>query len=214
MLNKQDPLIFTPDDEPYLGRDSLRTFDELIVVCMKSNLLAAAHTHCIEKTDLQMAACHLIPSGLSLTLSIRELVRQGYLYGALVLMRSLAERATILSYLYLFPEAVAIWKRGWKYKERPLFKDMLDRIAGKHLPKIGATLTGPLNSLTHGDPESAAWNLIETDKGGMGYAASKILNRPDLCDHVCRQAIGHMASLKRLMHLIFPDAFGTKQDEA
>jgi hypothetical protein len=72
-------IIFTPDDEPYLGRETVCVLDRLILVCLKTNSHIAPRTHKIEKNDLQWAACQIIPAGISLTLSIRELVRQGYI---------------------------------------------------------------------------------------------------------------------------------------
>jgi hypothetical protein len=103
---ENQPIIFSPDNEPYLGGDTVRVLDELIVVCLDVNGRVAPHTHQIEKSDLQLAACQIIPSGISLALSIRELVRQGYLYGALVLVRPLAERAMTVLYLHRFPTVV------------------------------------------------------------------------------------------------------------
>lgn len=81
------PTIFTPDNEPYLGRKTLHVFDKTIVACLKANSKIASKTHVADKSRLQLAACQIIPSGISLALSTRELVRQGYLYGALVLGR-------------------------------------------------------------------------------------------------------------------------------
>ncbi|MEM2786383.1 MAG: DUF5677 domain-containing protein [Candidatus Nitrosotenuis sp.] len=107
--------VYTPYNEPYLGRETVFAFDKAIVVCMKTNENIAPYTHKIEKSDLQWAACQLIPQGISIALSIRELVRQGYLFGALVLTRSLIERAAIILYLHHNPEKIVVWKRGWKH---------------------------------------------------------------------------------------------------
>ncbi|MEM3101197.1 MAG: DUF5677 domain-containing protein [Candidatus Nitrosotenuis sp.] len=98
-----------------MGRETVFAFDKAIVVCMKTNENIAPYTHKIEKSDLQWAACQLIPQGISIALSIRELVRQGYLFGALVLTRSLIERAAIILYLHHNPEKIVVWKRGWKH---------------------------------------------------------------------------------------------------
>src|SRR5216683_3659613 len=71
------PIIFTPGNEPYLGRELLRAFDELIVCCLEHNQTIASRTRIVaNKTVLQEAVCILIPQGVSLALSIRELVRQ------------------------------------------------------------------------------------------------------------------------------------------
>jgi len=74
-------------------------------------------------------------------LSIRELVRQGYLFGALVLIRSLIERATTIMYLHHNPEKIKIWKGGWKHKERPSLHDMLNSIDKDKFPEIGKIIT-------------------------------------------------------------------------
>src|SRR5438094_8093384 len=102
-MSHQEPprsVVFTPFNEPYLGRESVFAFDNLILACLETSAEAAPRTHKMTRSALQTAACQLIPQSISIALSIRELVRQGHLFGALVLMRSLAERTTILLYLY------------------------------------------------------------------------------------------------------------------
>jgi len=125
-LSKQLP-IFTPDNEPYLGRESVYHFDQVILSCLEANAEIAAFTHKNknELSDLQKAGCQLIPQGINLSLSIRELVRQGYLFAAAVLMRSLIERTATISYLHEKPEEITLWKNGWQYKERPSLAKML-----------------------------------------------------------------------------------------
>ena len=198
-------VIFTPNNEPYLGRESVHVFDKLIVECLKSNARIAPITHEIEKTEIQWAACQLIPAGINLALSIRELVRQGYLYGALVLTRPLAERAMILLWLHRFPNKVDIWKSGWNHNERPSLAKMFNDIGGEKFPNCGPEITKSLNSLTHGDPASAMWNLVETQPGKLGHSVSKLLERPDICDKACRDAATWIAVLLSMMHAIFPE---------
>jgi hypothetical protein len=84
---------------------------------------------------------------------------------------------------------------------------MLTRIGGDKFPNFGPELTRSMNSLTHGDPASAMWNLIDIGDGQMGHAVSKILDRPDLCDRVSGDAAVWMSVLLGMMHAIFPDAF-------
>ena len=198
-------VIFTPHDEPYLGRETVRAFDELIVVCLEVNSRIAPGTHKIEKDDLQWAACQIIPSGISLALSIRELVRQGYLYGALVLLRPLVERSVTILYLQRFPEKVGLWTSGWEHKKRPTLAQMFNEIGGDRFPGCGPEITRSLNSLTHGDPSSAMWNLVSTGQDTMGHAVSKILARPDLCDKICMEAAAWMAVLLATMNAVFPE---------
>jgi hypothetical protein len=60
-------------------------------------------------SPLQEAAAELVPSASSIALSIRELVRQGYLLSAAMLRRPLFERVATLSYLIEHPDAVKLW---------------------------------------------------------------------------------------------------------
>jgi hypothetical protein len=57
--------VFTPDDEPYLGRQSVFHFDQVILSCLEANAEVAAFTraHASELSDLQKAACQIIPPG-------------------------------------------------------------------------------------------------------------------------------------------------------
>jgi hypothetical protein len=202
---KTQPVVFGPDNEPYLGRETVRVFDELIVVCLNINGRVAPHTHQIEKNDLQWAACQIIPSGISLALSIRELVRQGYLYGALVLVRPLAERSMTVLYLHRFPHKLEIWNRGWSHKERPTLAKMFNEIGGEQFPNCGPEITQS-NSLTHGDPASSLWNLVTMGDGLPGHAVSKLLTRPDLCDRVCMDSAMWLSVLLGMMTTIFADS--------
>lgn len=203
-------IIYTPDDEPYLGRTALHAFDNLIVTCLRSNSHIAPRTYGVKKSDLQEAACQLVPQAFSIALSIRELVRQGYLFGALVLMRSLAERATILLYLQSHPLSIAVWVAGWKHGERPTFAKMLSSIAGD--ANLGPLLTRTMNSLTHGDPDSGVWNLVKNSDGSLGHAASKIIDRPDLCDKIASEAAAWMAVAVGMAHAIFPEGEENRRD--
>jgi hypothetical protein len=198
--------VYSPGDEPYLGRETVLAFDKLIVACHETNAKIAPLTHKVVKSDLQWAACQLIPQGINIALSIRKLVRRGYLFGAHVLMRPLAERTTILLYLHRNPAKVQLWKRGWKYGERPSFAKMLKSIAGDHFPGVEREITQLLNSLTHGDPDSAVWSLVQMDAGGVGHGVSKIVDNPALCDKVCLDAATWLAVLLGMMSAIFPEA--------
>ena len=79
------PAVFTPDNEPYLGLQSVLWFDRIIMWTLESNHRVAAysHAHTDQMSPLQKAACQMIPQGINIALSIRELVRQGYLFPAM-----------------------------------------------------------------------------------------------------------------------------------
>ena len=198
-------VVYTPSDEPYLGRETLHAFDNLIIACMKSNSEIAPRSHEVTKSDLQLAACQIIPQGISISLSIRELIRQGYLFGALVLLRPLVERAITILYLSSHQDKLAVWNRGWKHNERPKLSAMLNAIGGTAFPNVGPEVTRSLNSLTHGDPDSALWNLVQIGPQAMGHAVGKMLESPKLCDKVCLEAAAWLSVILSLMHKLFPE---------
>ena len=196
--------IFTPDNEPYLGRECLLAFDQLIIASLKANESIAPRTHTMEMNRLQLAACQIIPSGISFALSIRELVRQAYLYCALVLGLPLAERAITVLYLHRYPENLAQWDRGWSYKERPTLARMLNQIGADKFPNVGQELTRSMNSLAHGDPASALWNMIATGENSYAHPVSKILDRPDISDRVSAEASAWLSVLISMAIASFP----------
>jgi hypothetical protein len=202
-----DPPVFTPDNEPYLGRKSVYHFDKVIISCMEANKHAAKYTisHKNKLTRLQLCACEIIPQGISIALSIRELVRQGYLYGASVLIRPLIERAGIISYLCENPEEVQVWERGWNYKERPSMDEMLSAMSGNADSETRKLIRRLHNSAVHGDPDSVLNSLTTLTDGTAGYSSSKILVNPELCDQICFEASCYLIVIMGRMVEIFPD---------
>lgn len=203
------PAVFMPDNEPYLGRAMLLHFDQTISTVLEINHSTAQRSQGMHLSELQQMACVVIPQSVSLALSIRELVRQGYLFGAHMLVRPLVERAAILQYLRAVPSDIAKWKRGWHLGDAPSLSKMLEAIqrAENRSEFIkGADLTAAFNSLLHGKPDSVLWNTITLGDGKLGYASSKILDRPDLCDDVCAQAVPWLIIVMVMMLAYFPDA--------
>jgi hypothetical protein len=129
------PAVFMPENEPYLGLESVLWFDRIIVWALEGNQRVASYTHAHknELSPLQKAASQIIPQGINIALSIRELVRQGYLFPALVLMRPLIERAAVLSYLCANSAAVVLWESGWKHGQRPGLAKMLQSMSGTNI---------------------------------------------------------------------------------
>jgi hypothetical protein len=208
MQKSEHPLVFSPDNEPYIGRELLYHFDQLISSCLEQNASVAPTTHNVTLSDAQRMACNVIPQAISIALSIRELLRQGYLFGAKVLIRPLVERAAMLLYLHECPEHIEKWKRGWQYGDAPSLAKMLEVIQErmKRANMIrGFTLTDEMNSMLHGRPDSAVANLIPMDDNRVGYAASKILNRPDLCDDICANIIPWLVVVQAMMSAYFSD---------
>lgn len=201
------PVIFTPDNEPYLGQKLLSHFDQLISSAMEQNAVTAPTSHGRKLSDHQRMACQVIAQALSIMLSIRELIRQGYLFGAHVLLRALIERGAILLYLHLLPEEIEKWNQGWHQKDAPSLAKMFDVIQSKQQYDSvvrGSDLTAAMNSLLHAKPDSAPWNLVSLGEKGVGHAVSKILNRPELCDDLCANVIPWLVVIQAMMAAYFP----------
>jgi hypothetical protein len=199
------PSVFTPSDEPYLGSKLLLAFDELICACLELNSKCARASHGRELSSLQLALCILVPQTISLALSIRELIRQGYLFGAKVLVRPLTERAVTILYLFNNPDGLRVWDAGWKHGERPNLQRMVEWLNDRLLKGDGISVKGftkDLNSATHGDPFSARWNVVL--RGGTPvFLPSKNLESPGLADEICAETIPWLASTTGIMSAAF-----------
>jgi hypothetical protein len=203
-----EPSVYTPADEPYLGRDSVEKFDKAIVICLEANYVYAEQSHRGNLIGLQVAGCEIIPQGVKLALSIRELVRQGYLFAAQVLMRSLLERVAIIFYLEQHPDQLNVWNDGWRYRDRPSLPVMLEELNDKRLKHVEMDRASrqEYNSLSHGDPASAAFNLTSDEDGKPIFEVSKDLRSPEVCDRVCSEATTWLGELMLTASRIFPQA--------
>lgn len=202
---QREGVIFTPDDEPYLGRELLFHFDQVIIAAMEQNSRIVPLTREGSLSDLQKAATQLIPQGISLALSIRELIRQGYLFGAVVMLRPLMERSAIIAYLQKHPSAIVLWKEGWKHGKRPSLASMIDTVNDSRADLQNAKqLCEALNHLVHGDPVGSDYNLAQLGDVGSGYAPSKMLGNPALSDFICSLAVCWLVVLLGMMCACFP----------
>jgi hypothetical protein len=200
--------VYLPDNEPYLGREPLYVFDQTIIKLLKENRQVAQYTHTHDLSELQQAACQIIPQGINLALTIRELIRQGYLFGCLVLMRSLIERVAVISYLMDFPDALKLWQAGWNYDgkdKRPSLRKMLEAIRTLYPEKSDIhQFVDTFNHITHGDPIGSQWNMIRLSDGGLGYSVGKVISDPQLCDLIAMQTVSWLLVLRVKMHQSFP----------
>jgi hypothetical protein len=208
MRNENNPSpIFTPSNEPYLGEYPLYVFDELIVATMKNNRSTAIKNDPDNNSPHQNMAALLIPQSISIALSIRELIRQGYLFGASVLLRSFIERTAIMFYIYHFPDEINLWENGWLYRQAPSLSQMFDKIQKKNPERElveGWKLTKELNSLVHGKPDSINFSIIKMD-GFHGISSGKIIDRPDLCNYISDQMISWLSIINAMMNHYFPE---------
>ena len=201
------PAVFTPENEPYLGLKSVLWFDRVIVWALAGNELIAEYTHKHSQTlsPFQRAACQIIPQGINMALAIRELIRQGYLFPSIVLMRPLMERAAVISYLDTHPDAGVIWESGWKHSKRPSLATMLNEMSGSADPNEAQRICSAHNHIVHGDPIGSYYNLVHLDDNKVGYASGKILNNPDFCDGIAMEAQCYLIVLATKMSKIFPE---------
>lgn len=203
------PAIFTPDNEPYLGRALLLNFDLIISATIEQNSRTREATCGAANSDQQKMARQVNSQAISIALSIRELIRQGYLFGAHVLLRPLVERSMILLYIYQFPTEIRHWNNGWKQGEAPGLPKMIDKFAAKGAgaPYVkGSEMLKSMNSLLHSKPDSAYYNLAPAGEDRVEFASSKILNRPELCDSLCADVIPQLAIVGAMLNNYFPNA--------
>lgn len=144
----------------------------------------SARTFATDLSPLQIAATEIIPQGVSIALSMRELVRQAYLFSAGILMRPLVERTGMVYYLYKNPAAVASWHDGWPRKSQPSFDKLLDLIMPSDSEEERKSTLELLHKLVHSDPRSAGFNSTTRSDGLRASAAGKELNEPTKADAI------------------------------
>lgn len=179
------PSVYLPHNEPYLGLQALLKLDLEIPIALKENTNIAEHTFEIGQSPLQTVACELIPQTISIALSIREMLRQGYIFSAVILLRPMLERLALLIFLRDNPDAVTAWHSGWSRKEQPSFNTLMD-----HLVKSNEKTTTEaqrtefsalLHKVVHPDPAAALWNMTER-AGKPAFASGKLLDAPEACE--------------------------------
>jgi hypothetical protein len=203
-------LVFTPDDEPYRGRSALLQFDQMLVVLMAEQQRIGPWTRTHQLTNLQRAASELVPGACSIAFSVRELVRQGYLLSAMILIRPLVERVSTLAYLIDHEQAVSLWQAGWPHGSRPSLTTRLRAMGGPGNPPNSDSqhsldeLRQTYNSLVHGDPRSALTSAVLLSDGAAGYTVGKDVASPARADDVCWQASASVMVLTVRCAAIFP----------
>lgn len=209
-------LILTPDNEPYLGLQELLTLDHVIIATMNEMSRAKKYTYLQDISSYQKAAILIIPSGVSLTLSVRELIRQGYLHGALTLIWPIIERTITIKYLRKHPEALDEWEQGWKYSKRPKLKDMIsalysDLIDGETAAlmsengwSLHTALTSEGNDIVHGGSSSLQLN-INLSSEGFVTTPGRVIDRPDLARKASLECSSWLCLLLAEICVAFPE---------
>lgn len=203
--------IFTPGNEPYLGLQEVHHFDLVLVEFINHQREIAEWTHGNPHNAIQEAAGQLVPSASAIALSIRELVRQGYLLSAFVLVRPLWERVATLSYLMTNPDTVSLWNAGWPHRTRPSLRARIDAMGvGDEWSSSGPLseslkkMVDRTNSVVHGDPNGALEGAILLPDGSAGYAISKDLKSPARAAEICLFADALLVILTGRSAIFFP----------
>lgn len=201
-------VVFTPDDEPYLGSSALHQFDEMIVVLMEQHTRIGPWTRTHVMNELQSAASQLAPQASSLLLGMRELLRQGYLLPAAVLLRPALERVATLSWVCEHPTEVHRWHAGWKHGDRPSLADRMSAMQ-KHdnqdSVEAARMIRDHFNSLVHGDPSSANMGAVLLASGTAGFTVSKDVSSPARASEIAWQGAMYALVLTARCAQCFPD---------
>ncbi len=190
--------IFTPDNEPYLGRPLLVLFDRTISKSLSVHRQLGARTFATDLTAIQIAAVEIIPQGISIALSMRELVRQAYLLSAGILMRPLIERTGMIYHLSANASAITAWNNGWPRKSQPTFDNLLDLVMGPGTDEERAAARTVLHKLVHSDPRSAGFNATLRSDGLLASASGKELNEPMKADTISALATNCLDKLSSI----------------
>ena len=204
MSDRPTVSVYLPHNEPYLGRARLLAFDQAIPEAMLSNAEVAKRTFGSTLTPLQTAATEIIPQGVSIALSIRELIRQAYLYSATILVRPLVERTGTISYLRDNPDATEAWRNGWPRKSQPSFSDLLACLHPGSADSHQESLRTMMHKLVHSDPEGSAYNMFRRDDGTLIFPSGKIIDQPVMCDFVSTAGCYYLKRLVEVASAIFP----------
>jgi hypothetical protein len=209
------PSIFVPENEPYRGREPLLILDHLISLRLSEHKDIVPHTYRTNLSDLQRATIEIVPQAVSIALAVRELLRQAYLFPAVVLLRPLIERTATVAWLRAHPSAVSSWHTGWPAKARPSLPKMLtallewDQLGGQDPSKAGE-FAKLLHQIVHGDPSITHWNVVAEIDGGFTHGMGKMLNSPGLCDFVAIITLHYLSLTTKLaQEILVPPVAGT-----
>lgn len=197
--------VHLPHNEPYLGHPTLLEFDLAIPEAMRRNAQFAQQSFDPALSDLQQIATQLVPQAVSIALSIRELIRQGYLFSAALLLRPLIERVGMMEYLRQHPPAVEAWRGGWPREDQPCLQTLLEIVSQAEADKledlrIFKTL---LHKLIHPDPAGALWNTMARSDGRLVSSSGKILKDAQFCDFVSVTACRYLQLAMHVAEQIF-----------
>ena len=204
MLKRDVEPVYLPNNEPYLGEPHLLAFDKAIPDALRTNLEVARRTFVKPISPRQIAATEIIPQGISIALSIRELIRQAYLYSAAILIRPLIERAGTIYYLRAHPDAVEAWRNGWPRRAQPSFEELLSGMHPAAPGEIQEAFRTMLHKLVHSDPAGSVYNMFDRHDGVPVFSCGKMIDQPRVCNLVSIAGRHYLERLVAIAVEIFP----------
>jgi hypothetical protein len=195
--------IYLPHNEPYLGSKSLLAFDMAIPRAMQVHAAIGSTTFSRELSPLQRCAVEIIPRGVSIALSIRELIRQAYLFSAAILMRPLVERTGLMQHFVTYPNEVTAWHAGWPRKGQPTFDALFALVMPDASVDHREQITSLMHKLAHTDPKSALFNMFRRPGGSLAFASGKVLSRLDSAEVIADLAKHCLQRLTAISAFVF-----------
>lgn len=203
MASSQVQSVYLPHNEPYLGGPSLLAFDQAIPRALQVHAEIGPKTFAGSLSPLQQCATEIIPQGISVALSIRELIRQAYLFSAAILMRPLVERTGLMQHLAMYPAAVTSWHAGWPRQTQPKFEALFALVMPEASVQHREQIVSMLHKLVHTDPKSSLFNMFRRTDGSLAFSSGKTLSRPDNAELIAQLAHICLRRLTALSASIF-----------
>lgn len=152
---------------------------------LKSVSLFLPDTHW---TSIQRAIVGIVPVGMSVACSVRQLVQLGYIPSAKILIRPLIERVMTAEYLFSSSQAVELWLAGWPQKKRPKLAYLLSLFEKGH-PEEWRTyqtfMVDDLHSAIHPNPLGDEKFQTPNDQGKFVFWHDTVPNAFEMADNVC-----------------------------
>lgn len=203
MSDSKAHAVYVPHNEPYLGAKRCLPSIKLFRAPWQVHTEIGSKTFSANLSPLQRCAAEIIPHGISISLSIRELLRQAYLFSAAVLMRPLVERTGLMQHLVAHPNSVDAWHAGWPRKSQPSFDKLFMLVMPDAPAQHQEQIVSLMHKLVHTDPKSALFNMFKRPDGSMAFASGKILSRPDSAETIAELSHHCLRRLTALSAFVF-----------
>lgn len=161
---------------------------ERIDAALNDCLVAGEGVKIAAWTPRQRALVGIIPIGISIACSVRELVRQGYIPSAKILIRPLIERVATSDYICDDQTAAELWNAGWPQNKRPKLASLLSRLENGHeneWKKFQQFMVDDFNASVHPNPDGDEQYLAKNEVGESVFWLNTVPSAHELADSVC-----------------------------